>query len=337
MNYNSLEVDQLNHRDVSISVIRLFAMLLIIGCHMTSFYHLEVSRWLNVGVQLFFVISGFLYGSKDILSPIAFIIKAFRKILIPYWFFLILAICSYIVFCPSSLDLSSVVRAFFCAGTIDGLGHLWFVGYILFCYLLVPYLYWLKKYLSAFSIKKSVLIYCSLCLIIQLLAYIFNSYFEPDRVSCFIIGFFLADMFSRFSSKGISYLKWFVIILAVLMSISEIVLKYHFRVEFAGWQDIAFKAFCRYSHMFLGLAIFLFLYGKFSLFNYSLLLKGSDRFSYPIYLVHQLFILSPLSLMTVSNSVILNISLVLIIILLVGIVLGVLSERIVKKFELSRS
>lgn len=50
-------------KNFSISFTRLIAVLLIIGCHLLQ--HVFVSNWawvFNVGVQIFLVVSGYLYG-----------------------------------------------------------------------------------------------------------------------------------------------------------------------------------------------------------------------------------------------------------------------------------
>lgn len=53
-------------RDYSISWIRLIATVSIIVCHVFQFYNNDLCAWFNVGVPLFFIISGYLYGSKSI-------------------------------------------------------------------------------------------------------------------------------------------------------------------------------------------------------------------------------------------------------------------------------
>ena len=56
-------------KNLTISMIRLLAMLSIIACHFCQYYNNEWAWWLNVGVQVFFIISGYLYGNKSVSSP----------------------------------------------------------------------------------------------------------------------------------------------------------------------------------------------------------------------------------------------------------------------------
>lgn len=109
-------------------------------CHILQHYNNVLCYWFNVGVQIFFIISGYLYGGKAFGNPVRFIKRQLKKILIPYYVVILIILLSYIVVCPEQLHVTSVIEAVFCAGTIPGVGHLWFVGYILLCYALIPYL-----------------------------------------------------------------------------------------------------------------------------------------------------------------------------------------------------
>lgn len=63
------------------------------------------------------------------------------------------------------------------------------------------------------------------------------------------------------------------------------------------------------------------------------MLDYSDKYSYEIYLVHQLFILSPLTLLTTTNNSIINVSLTILVIFLSGYFLNKLQNML---FSLSR-
>lgn len=330
-NSSLLEKSGTGGRDVSISVARFVAMVMIVVCHMFQYYESELAYWLNVGVEIFFVISGFLYGSKEIDAPIDFIVRNFKKILIPYWLFLLAAIAAYALLTPSALGLRSIIRAFTCSGTMTGLGHLWFVGYILFCYLLTPYLYWLRKYVQKCSIRKTVLIYLGIFVAVQLLGYLFHSYFKPERISCYILGFFLADLFSRFSGKQTAALKWLIALAAVCFVAVEVYFKYILCFELAGWQGMALRVVYHYSHLLLGTALFLAFYGRFKNARYGKLLRLSDRYSYPVYLVHLLFILSPLSLMGLLEIKVVDWAIVILCAVVCAVVLYHSSQWIEKK------
>lgn len=63
-------------------------MLMIITCHFMQYMEMELAWWFNVGVQIFFVISGFLYGGKSIEKPLKFYVKALKKYLFHIGFLL---------------------------------------------------------------------------------------------------------------------------------------------------------------------------------------------------------------------------------------------------------
>ena len=99
---------------LSISYVRLIAMAMIVSCHFCQFYKNELAWWLNVGVQIFFILSGLLYSRKTIISPIDWLKKNLHKILIPYISFLIISIILYSFFAPLHLSISDIVKSVFC-------------------------------------------------------------------------------------------------------------------------------------------------------------------------------------------------------------------------------
>ena len=73
-----------NQQSIAISVIRVLAMSLIVACHIAQAYEYQTAFLLNVGVQIFFLTSGFLYGKIDITNPSEFYKKRLTRIYIPY-------------------------------------------------------------------------------------------------------------------------------------------------------------------------------------------------------------------------------------------------------------
>lgn len=316
-------------RLASISAVRFIAMLMIIICHLFQFYGNELSRWFNIGVQIFFVISGFLYGTKHIDNPISFIKKSFIKILTPYYLFLLISFLLYFIFYPQDISLKTSIKAVFCAGTIPGLGHLWFVGYILLCYLITPYLYWIRKSIQpSMSEFNVVLLYVSLVVLLQIVGVLFDSYFKPDRTSCYVIGFFSADLINRYGNKFKSWIICLFSMLAIITNTIEIVFKYIVMYEFQGVLQVLFLLLCKFAHLFLGIALFLLLNEALKKVDYWRLLKISDKYSYHVYIVHALFILSPFTLMTLTSVNLLNWLIVLVAIFCSGVLLQKIESKL---------
>ena len=66
-------------KNYGISLLRFIAMIFIVLCHFFQYYGVELAWWFNVGVPMFFCISGFLYANKRIESTIDFIGKNLQK------------------------------------------------------------------------------------------------------------------------------------------------------------------------------------------------------------------------------------------------------------------
>ena len=64
---NAENIKQKNvNRDIRISIIRILATIGIVLCHILQEYGNPLANWLNVNVQIFLFMSGFLYGNKTI-------------------------------------------------------------------------------------------------------------------------------------------------------------------------------------------------------------------------------------------------------------------------------
>lgn len=320
-------------KNTAICYVRFLAMCMIIACHFFQYYDNELAFWFNVGVQIFFVISGFLYGAKDIENPIEFIVKQFKKILIPYYIFLFLISLLFLGFAREQFDCLNVVKAFFCVGTIDGLGHLWFVGYILVCYLITPYLYWLRKKTEEYSVIKATVIYAFVCFLIVVVGTLTDQYFKPYRICCYIVGFMIAAYYKKYGNSALKVFRIVVGIFALLLTSLRIYLKYIYKISPETIYGKAFFSIETYLHLLLGVALFLWLYFAFKKARTCSLIRWSDKYSYCVYIVHQTFILSPFSTMELTKIKPLDWTITLVLIILSGVVLYYITEFFTGKFK----
>lgn len=82
----------------AIVMVRAFAMLSIIICHLFQCYGFyQFSSIFNIGVQVFLVLSGYLYGRKTITDWEAWALKRARKLYIPTLLIFLLAIPFYLI------------------------------------------------------------------------------------------------------------------------------------------------------------------------------------------------------------------------------------------------
>ena len=204
-------------KDYNLSMIRFIAMFMVIFCHIFEeigfAYKYSVNigilgNFLAIGVQIFLMLSGYLYGKRENLfnnrpggGYIEFILKNFKKILVDYYIYLILIIIPVYYFRnPKILTFDNVFALFTFSGMFHGVNHLWFIPYILFCYLLTPLLYELKKFLKNKAGKSDTkyIIYVILCMILlEIFGYAFRSYFAMNRINCYFIGFFLFPILKK--------------------------------------------------------------------------------------------------------------------------------------------
>jgi len=150
---DTVRIDNLER--FQLNMVRIVACLSIYLCHVMNEVGGKVGvafgQLLNVGVPIFLMLSGTLYGSKEIRTgeTINWYRKQFRKIMLPLWMFLIalfvmLAINK--IFYDWIFWLHSIVPIIGISGiSIPAAGHLWFITDLLICYLFTPLFMKIKK------------------------------------------------------------------------------------------------------------------------------------------------------------------------------------------------
>lgn len=177
-------------------------------------------------------------------------------------------------------------------------------------------------YIGHYSNSKKLIAYLLFLVFFQIICIAFDSFFIPDRVSCYIIGYFLADILSWDDNPKQIFVHTMIIVSAVSMNGVEIIGRYVFN-DLVGIIGVTpFNAICRYGHCMLGISLFVVLNNILKNTKRFSIMDFSDKYSYSIYVVHQLFILSPCSLMQITSITIVNWLLVVILIILSGILLN---------------
>lgn len=93
----------------AISYIRDFALLLILACHICQSIHLGWEYILNIGVQIFLFISGYLHGRKFIENEIKWYKHKFLNVFVQYYIFVILLLPIYFLFWNNYIHPRDVV------------------------------------------------------------------------------------------------------------------------------------------------------------------------------------------------------------------------------------
>lgn len=293
-------------------------MLMIIGCHIMQYYDLELAWWLNVGVQIFLCISGFLYGQKSIDNVSDFYNKRLKKILIPYYLVFISFGIIEFIFARDVFSIKDFTLGMVLCSTIKGAGHLWFIPTILMCYLITPLLQVYRN--KCVEGKRTIMVFTVLGVIITSILIQGFTTFNPAWICCYVLGYALGmnEKNEYISEKVLMIIAG---IIAVAGNAVQIYCDYIANIDFTGFGIIK-----DYNHVMLGVFIFIQLkaiFEKVDLSKFRKLLKLSDTYSFEVYLVHQLLILGPFSLFGLTGYSLLNI---LIMLLGVGILAFVLKK-----------
>lgn len=302
----------MEEKDYSISVIRLISMLMIISCHILQGLNNRWAFWINVGVQIFFFMSGFLYGKKIIKNNKEFYKKRIIKVLVPYC--IIFTIVLFLDFCflNNSYPIKRIIGCFLGLGAFGNnipiLTHTWFVSYILLCYILVPLLQFI---FNKPNFKSNFLIFLVITLLIQIL----NIYEIINIEACWINNFIYGYFYGKCCNEEKQERKFNIFITILLVIIMPLAVIYQEKIPII-LPDILntySNIIVNYGHVLLGTSIFIILHKLFNKLNLrkSKLLLFSDKYSYYIYLVHLIFILRSFSVLFLTKYLFINITLII--------------------------
>lgn len=311
--------------DYTISSIRLLALIMIITCHIMQYYDFVLAGWFNVGVQIFMVISGYIHATADVSDPVLFFKRKFGKILTDYYLLISIVYVGAFIFCRDSFGLKSIFHSYFlCIDFSEGfitLDHLWFIPNILVCYLLTPLFMWL---INDSRRKKGGWIQLGMTFfLVDFFFYKFASFFNGSIICAYLMGMILQNMIK--SNK-----RFLVIPLAIVGNAFQIYQSYYTDGAFMIAHPILWNKVCAYAHVLLGVAIFILLKFVLEKITYGpkckWLLKECDKYSYDMYLVHNIFILGVFSVLASTNSILLGSFFALILTAVGGIVLRCVAQ-----------
>lgn len=320
-------------KDISVSVIRLFAMLMIIGCHILQGLNNKWAFWVNVGVQIFFFISGFLYGKKDIDNIKTFYVGRLKKILLPYVTLLTIVLIIEKIFLKSHYSLTLLVGSYLGFGGFNGnspiLSHTWFLSYILFCYLLTPIF---QKILSNDNFKKDSFYFIFLIIFLQLLQEFHVLEINVSWINNYLIGYFYSRCCKNIKDQKKTELAF--ILVSFLIIPFAIIYQENINISAFIPNIITNHSILimQYGHVLLGTLIFILFY---KLLNHcsiknNVILQYSDKYSFYIYLVHQIFILNSFSILFLTKYLLINIILIFLLSFFTGMLLKYLNDGILK-------
>lgn len=323
-------------KNYSISVIRAIAFLSIISCHILQGLGSSWAFWVNIGVQVFFFISGFLYGGKQIKSPTKFYLDKLEKILFPTSLLVLIMMVVERLLFKQVYDFDFSIAALLGFGGFTGnmlvLTHLWFISYILLFYLATPVL---EKMFEEENPKKNILTF----LVALVIIYGFWKFrvwaIDPSLATNYLFGYFYGRFFKNKQTKKV-FIGIIVALSVLIVPLSIVVqerLVDNLPKEILDYETIIIG----YGHVLIGSLIFMGLYKIYpkKLNNKALkkMLDFSDKFSFHIYLVHQIFILNTFSILRLTSNKFVNVALIFMASFVVGVVYFYFSKFIMKMIK----
>ena len=296
----------------AIVIIRATAMFSIVLCHLFQAYNvLSLASVFNIGVQVFLVMSGYLYGKKQITSWSQWYKKRFLKLYIPFTIVWLSVFLFHFIFKTDTIKWYNIVnfltnlqglRLVFDISQlhVSGLSHLWFMTAIMFAYFSTPVLQSLKKY-------------SQLCLVLILIFFaIFYFHLTPRGRWLFGVEWFWLYAFGYFFANiSIKARKFYMCLFAFIYLYALTQIKRP--------QDIIYlwSILGRRHHCALG--ILLFTTGVTYLQRFTINSKNMavfrwfDKYSFFIYLTHFTVMVGTLSLAKITNHLFVNVLLMILV------------------------
>lgn len=302
-------------QSIAISYLRVLAIIAVLSCH---FLQSVGNRWawiLNIGVQIFFFISGYLYGFKQIDDWPKWYVKRIKRVYIPFIVMVMIFLPLYYTFdsgatfsCVQFIGYISDTQWFVGGG--KSLEHLWFVTAIFLCYMITPILQ---------GIRRVAPIMLILCFGYGLFEILFIRYelklFEPLFI--YAIGYLYVNV-------GEKEKKIFSLTLLAITTMTIALVNWRFILDYDSIQNIMF-------HIFVGISFplfFLYVAENIHRPRAYRVVTLIDKFSYQIYLLHHPLIIGSLSMMTLTSYIGCNIAIILIITIALSFLLNVISNKI---------
>ena len=296
----------------------------ILVCHILQYYNNFLAWWFNAGVDVFLILSGYLYGIRSYSFTslkecfyfcLKFYLKVFIKLLVPYYLLLALMIPAYLVM--GKIDFGQIMRlCLFINPGVQGFGHVWYFIVIIICYLVTPFWYFIPETKwKVFLLPCAILILMPFC--------------GGNKIwyVCYLLGILIAR--TRKLGKTRVVFDAVTIFLGLLFSVVCI----YTCVERTEWNILL-----NVQKLFMGGGIvILCMFFKGNCFNLiaKKILNISDALSYKVFLIHPFFLSGALCLMKIFERTWQNVVLCLTTTLVWSIVLHFSSEKI-KLFFLKR-
>lgn len=296
----------MNKKNISIQIMRIIAMFLIVICHLCNYSNNKVISYLgnffDVGVFIFFLISGYLYGNKKIDNNFRWLLKKVIVVLFPMYVFVIFITCVNVkltgIFDYKSI-LNYLLNIQYFTSSMRGAGHLWFISVIMVCYLLVPIL---NKFKTIIINKKS-----SILITVMFVSFVAGLFSKTIG----LLGFYILTFYIGYLIKNNEFQVFSLSIIKTSLMIATSVIVRLFGKFILDDTLFYETTIVGITHLIIAIALFVIIYkytSKLNICNGFILNKINllDGLSYYIFIVHYMYIAGPICLLNITNYYILN-------------------------------
>ena len=334
----------MKERVIEIDVIRVLAMVFIIICHVLLEKNIVWGQFFNVGVIEFLFISGFCFGKKDILNVGQWIKRRLLRILPEYYIFIFiyvffLIVINYRISIKEVFVNIFLLQGIFTEMALPNIGHLWFLTYILICYIMTPLLQKICKE-NKNSLPILIVFIGSIQVVSVFIRYI-GINLVGARFAAYILGYYI-------SSKKINTDNGNQIIFRYckMLTFPTIILntvRFFYELSDIGNRlplifDLGFSLIWQWVQCLLGIWISLIIwnltnkYMKRGAINryIQILISKVAEYSFSIYIVHQIFIYHDFAITRYINPYPLGLIIAFLFIIVCGIILNQLSNYVRK-------
>lgn len=314
--------------------LRVAGVFLILMCHFvqqsSNVLLVASGQLFNIGVQIFIILSGFLFGvGGEIRDAQAWYRKRIKRIYVPYELFIIILFLIHLFCKLNLLDLDWIWLVLGLQGSVVGvLGaeQTWFITPLLICYSLTPELY---RFISENCKKGRMVLLVVVTAILPLMWALFPSPVYHTLLSL-ISYYILAFVMGRYYNKLKITKKWGIFAFVVMCGAFCIRLIGRY---FYDGTILYERIICGYSQCLAAFCIFYIfsvLFGKrVPLAPVSFL----SEISFEIYLVHYMFCVGPVRMFTLTSSWGVNCVIVTIVSIILAFIIHQISRRIILKLR----
>ena len=314
-----------------ITVMRVLSMMSIVVCHYVVWFPKIsfIENLFNIGVPLFFIISGYLYGKKKKEHPGKWLKNKIITLSIPlYIYYLIGAFVLLLFHRLGRVDfLNTVKLCFHLQGVLGGgignltVSHLWFITFIFICYLITPLLQRIDLPRNTFICVMSAVCVIEAALMLLLGTHM-NLIWLPGVFS-YIIAYYVSRHWPGKASRRTMMILTLLMLFAVFARFGTKAVIYETRLY-----DLVIRPYTQCMIAFWVFYMVFMLYDQLGNTGEKIykICKAVEPYSYEVYIVHYCLIIGTLSVRSLTGNMIVNT-----IALAAGIVLLSIALKLISK------